>query len=71
MDECKKTRKIKKSVAWRIIFVTIILCKRVLSKGNLQPLNALLQIPESAFACTSTSKGEMKNLFRANMYGVV
>ena len=49
VDGCKKTRTIKESMAWRMIFMSIILKKRALSKVNFQPVHAL-KIPESAFA---------------------
>lgn len=61
-------------MTWRMIFMSIILKKRVLSKVNFQPLHAL-KLPESAFACTCKQKrgseGDMKNLFRAYVYGIV
>lgn len=74
VDVYKKTRKIKESMAWRMIFMSIILKKRVLFTVNFQLLHAL-KIPESAFACTCKQKrgseGDMESLFRAYVYGIV
>lgn len=58
IDGCKKTHKtrtIKESMAWWMIFMSTILKKRALSKVNFQPVHAL-KIPESAFACTCKQK---------------
>ena len=61
-------------MTWRMIFMSFILKKRVLSKVNFQPLHAL-KIPESAFAFTCKQKrgseGDMKNLIRAYVCAIV